>query len=76
MRLDRRDDFAEHVCWDNVYFIEQDEAPFARSQKIHHLFGFVGAVGGVGDHRIGGHYNSTRASELRKRFVNINPRQQ
>ena len=64
VRFDGGDDATEHGRRHNVHLVQQDEPPFARRQKFHHLLRLVRPIVGIRHHGVRGHDDATFPGEL------------
>ncbi len=54
----------EHLRRNDMNLIKEEETPFPRAQKLHHLLGIVSALAGLCDHRVGRNYDPSRSGKL------------
>ena len=59
-----RNHTSEHRGWDDVYFIQQDEAPLPRLKELHHLFCIMRSIMCIGHHGVRRNDDSAVTSEL------------
>jgi hypothetical protein len=64
VRLERADSATEDVGRGDVDLVEQEEAPLAARQEVHHLGRSVRPLRRVGDHRVGRDDDTGRTGEL------------
>lgn len=64
MCLDGGYDATEHRRRHNVHFVQQDEAPLARRQEVHHLLRLVRPVVCVCDHGVRRYHDAAIARKL------------
>lgn len=58
------DAFSERVGGYDVYFVEEQEPPFSRSDPLHHFFGVVRSFTSDSNHRVGRNDDSGGAGKL------------
>jgi hypothetical protein len=63
------DTFPKRIGRYDMYFVQQQESPFPRSDPLHYFFGIVSSFTSDTDHRVGGNDNSGGASELESALV-------
>ena len=56
-------DLPEHLCWHNMHFVHEQQAPFPAANLVHHPGAFLAALATERNHGVGGDCHPTHPSQ-------------